>query len=105
MGRAIEVKNGYFSYSAGHEVLKDISFSLDAGKIMAVMGRNGIGKTTLIKCVVGLLKWNSGYSYINGKESKSTGAMKEIGYVPQAHKVSFPYSVRSEEHTSELQSR
>ncbi|WP_050618709.1 ABC transporter ATP-binding protein [Intestinimonas massiliensis (ex Afouda et al. 2020)] len=93
MGHAIEVKSGCFSYFTGHEVLKDISFSLDAGKVMAVMGRNGIGKTTLIKCVVGLLKWNSGYSYINGKESKSTGAMKEIGYVPQAHKVSFPYSV------------
>lgn len=93
MSCVIEVKNGCFSYSADHEVLKDISFSLDAGKVMAVMGRNGIGKTTLIKCVVGLLKWNSGYSFINGKESKNSGAMKEIGYVPQAHKVSFPYSV------------
>lgn len=89
----IEVKDGCFSYSESHEVLKGISFSLDAGKIMAVMGRNGIGKTTLIKCVVGLLKWNSGYSSINGKESKNAGVMKEIGYVPQAHKVSFPYSV------------
>lgn len=93
MSCAIEVKNGCFSYPTGHEILKDISFSLDTGKVMAIMGRNGIGKTTLIKCLVGLLKWNSGHSYVNGKESKNLVAMNEIGYVPQAHKISFSYSV------------
>ena len=93
MSYVIDVKSGCFSYNTGNEVLKNITFSLDKGKVMAIMGPNGIGKTTLIKCIVGLLKWDSGSSYINGEKSEATKAMREIGYVPQAHKVSFPYSV------------
>ena len=94
MNTILEVHNGCFSYFQTQPILKDISFTLDRGQIMAVMGKNGIGKTTLIKCIAGLLKWNSGYSSINGKQSGQNRPIKEIGYVPQAHKVSFAYSVQ-----------
>lgn len=94
MDTILTVHNGCFSYSQAQPILKDISCTLEQGQIMAVMGRNGIGKTTLIKCIVGLLKWDNGYSSINGRKSQQGKANKEIGYVPQAHKVSFSYSVR-----------
>lgn len=94
MNRILEVHNGCFSYSPTNILLKDISFSLNGGQVMAVMGRNGIGKTTLIKCIVGILSWNSGYSAVNGKRALKNKPLKEIGYVPQAHRVSFAYSVR-----------
>lgn len=94
MNTVLEVSNGCFSYSNSSMILKNISFSLDEGQVMAVMGRNGIGKTTLIKCIVGILSWQSGYSAIGGKRSQKNKPLKEIGYVPQAHKASFSYSVR-----------
>ncbi|MVB11752.1 putative ABC transporter ATP-binding protein [Caprobacter fermentans] len=90
----LEVYNGCFEYTQGQPVLQNIAFHLDCGQIMAVMGRNGIGKTTLIKCIVGILKWNRGYSTVDGVRSQVGKPMKSVGYVPQAHKVSFSYSVR-----------
>ena len=90
----LEVHNGCFEYTHGQQILKNIAFTLDGGQIMAVMGRNGIGKTTLIKCIVGILKWNAGYSILNGNKSQINKPIKCVGYVPQAHKVSFAYSVR-----------
>lgn len=90
----LEVHGGRFEYLRGQPLFKNIDFHLDRGEIMAVMGRNGIGKTTLVKCIVGLLPWTQGYSAIDGVKSQVNKPMKSIGYVPQAHKVSFSYSVR-----------
>lgn len=94
MNRILEVNYGCFSYSQKQPLLKNISFSMEEGQIMAVMGRNGIGKTTMIKCIVGILSWDSGYSQVASKMSRKNKPMKEIGYVPQAHKVSFSYTVQ-----------
>ena len=59
----LEVKNGCFSY--GHrEVLKNVSFDLEERKIMTVLGPNGVGKTTLLKCIMGFLRWDSGETVI-----------------------------------------
>lgn len=94
MNSILNVQDGCFAYSQKPPILKQITFSLEGGRVMAVMGRNGIGKTTLMKCIVGILRWSSGFSAVNGKVSQKNKPMKEIGYVPQAHKVSFAYSVR-----------
>ena len=88
----LHVEKGSFSYPGGVPVLQNISFSLDTGEVLAVMGPNGIGKTTLLKCLMGILKWQSGCSLINGRDSSEE--RHQIGYVPQAHRFSFPYSVR-----------
>lgn len=94
MNPILKVHEGCFAYSQNPPILKNITLSLGSGKVMAVMGRNGIGKTTLIKCIVGILSWNSGYSAVNGQISQKNKPMKEIGYVPQAHRISFAYPVR-----------
>jgi iron complex transport system ATP-binding protein len=88
----LQVKKGCFSYNKSIPLLHEITFSLNEGDILAVMGQNGVGKTTLLKCLLGILKWQSGKSQIAGQDSSA--ARRFIGYVPQAHRFSFPYLVR-----------
>ena len=90
----LEVQNGTFYYQKDTPLLRDVNFTLDSGEIMAVMGRNGIGKTTLIKCIAGILNWKSGGSVVAGEKSGPGKPSRVIGYVPQAHKASFSYPVR-----------
>ena len=91
----LEVKNGCFSY--GHrEVLKNVSFDLEERKIMTVLGPNGVGKTTLLKCIMGFLRWDSGETVIakrNLKEYSDKELWREISYVPQAKQGVFSYGV------------
>lgn len=90
----LEIKNGNFGYSKDNLILKDINLKINDGEIFTILGQNGIGKTTLLKCLNGVLKWCSGEMYIGNKKVNSPKELKSIGYVPQAHNLSFPYSVR-----------
>ena len=87
----IDVKNVSFSYKNKKSVFKSVSFYLKEGEILAVMGRNGIGKTTFIKCLAGILTWSSGSSLIMGKPVEKRTNF--LGYVPQAKVPSFSYTV------------
>ncbi|MEI3204014.1 MAG: ABC transporter ATP-binding protein [Lachnospiraceae bacterium] len=58
------------------------------------VGQNGIEKTTLLKCMMGILPWKSGGTYVDGTKLENPRKFKEIGYVPQAHPLSFSYTVR-----------
>lgn len=89
----VEVKNGTFSYGHSEPILKDINFQLKERQILTILGQNGIGKTTLLKCLMGIYRWNSGGVYLNGVPVKSLLDTKRVGYVPQAHLFSFSYSV------------
>ena len=46
----LKVENLQYGYPGGPEVLKDISFTLDEGQFMAILGNNGAGKSTMLKC-------------------------------------------------------
>lgn len=91
----LEVKNGCFGYPGQKELLNHINIQLEEGHILAVLGPNGIGKTTLLKCMIGLLPWKSGVSYLNGRDIRD---LKEreiwncISYIPQTHGFSFSYT-------------
>ena len=61
------VENGCFGYKE-KQILKNISFTVGDGEVLSVLGSNGVGKTTLLKCMMGLLKWNSGHSYVDDQE-------------------------------------
>lgn len=78
----------------GTQVLYDVSLSVPAGKIICLMGRNGVGKTTLIKSVIGTLRPRSGSINYNGQEITQWPSHKRasagIGYVPQGRGI-FPY--------------
>ena len=71
-------------------IIRDYSLSVKAGEIVAIMGKNGCGKSTLAKAICGLIKYDSGSVYINGikiSEKTSKSQMREIrkniGYVMQ----------------------
>lgn len=91
----LTVSDGCFSYAGGEEILSHIDFSLDDGEILAILGPNGIGKTTLLKCVTGLLKWTRGASFLKGErisDMPPKRLWKKISYVPQARDTNILYT-------------
>lgn len=88
----ITLENLCFSYEEA-QILKDISFTIQEGKFVGVIGPNGGGKTTLLKLLMGFLKPDSGKMTIFGKSPVE--ARGEISYVPQTlrYDKQFPISV------------
>jgi len=80
----LKIENLNFSYS-NHEVLKDIKLNLEYGKIYGLLGQNGVGKTTLLKIISGLLKPKSGVctvlNYIPHK--REPGFLQELFLIPE----------------------
>lgn len=79
-------------YGESH-ILWDLDLQVEKGKCTCLMGRNGVGKTTLLKCVMGLLPTRSGEMMFDGIDLVSVSAEKRasigIGYVPQGRQI-FP---------------
>jgi len=75
------------------QVLFDVSFDIDEGDLLCVMGRNGVGKSTLLKTVVGVMNPRAGSIRWQGRELKNVAADARtrmgIAYVPQGHET-FP---------------
>jgi urea transport system ATP-binding protein len=80
------------SYGGSH-ILWDVDVDVPAGSRMCLMGRNGMGKTTLLKCVMGLLPVTSGRLLFEGADLRTMPAEARarlgIGYVPQGREI-FP---------------
>ena len=64
----LEIKNLCFSYDQDHPVIDDISFSIEKGSFVCLLGHNGSGKSTLAKLIVGLLEKNSGQIFFDDEE-------------------------------------
>lgn len=79
----ISLENASASYGR-HEVFRNLSLRVDGGEILAVLGPNGRGKTTLIKTVVGSLRLTAGTRSVTGT----------IGYLPQAAQTTFDFTAR-----------
>jgi iron complex transport system ATP-binding protein len=91
----LEIKNLSFSYG-DHAVLDQVSFSADRGDLMAVLGPNGVGKSTLFRCVLGLLRGYQGEILCQGKNLHSIPPRQLAGlvaYVPQYSTPVFNYEV------------
>jgi zinc transport system ATP-binding protein len=88
----ISCENLSFAYEES-ATLKNISFTVNAGEFIGIIGPNGGGKTTLLKLIVGFLKPTSGTLTLFGTRPQQ--AIREIGYVPQAMRFDkqFPISV------------
>jgi iron complex transport system ATP-binding protein len=77
-------------------VLQGVELELNKGEILVLLGPNGCGKTTLLKCINRILKPMNGVVFIEGKnyfEMSEKEIARSIGYVPQDHKPPFPYRV------------
>ena len=81
----IQVKDLCFSYSGEKETLKHINLNVEKGSFVAIVGENGSGKSSLLKCILGL---NKGYT---GEVIKE----EHIGYLPQKTEIqtNFPASI------------
>jgi len=81
-----------FGYDAAR-VLRDISFALEAGEILAILGPNGSGKTTLLKLSAGILRPATGNVTLLGKDITSMSRRqiaRAVGYVAQESSIRFP---------------
>ena len=63
----IEVNHISYHYHGCEEVLKDVSFQLEPGKFLAILGNNGVGKSTLLKCLNKILKADDGTFLLDGE--------------------------------------
>lgn len=63
----MEVKNISYHYHRGREVLKNVSFTLERGQFLAILGNNGVGKSTLLKCLNKILRADSGELILDGE--------------------------------------
>ncbi|RBQ28627.1 ABC transporter ATP-binding protein [Aliarcobacter vitoriensis] len=90
----IDAKNISFSYQK-KEVLNDINFELHQGDILSLIGKNGCGKTTLLKILLGIYKSSGDIKILskNINDYKNKELAKLISYVPQTHQIPFDYTV------------
>ncbi|HEY9145107.1 MAG TPA: urea ABC transporter ATP-binding subunit UrtE [Thiobacillus sp.] len=87
---SVESLNQYYG---GSHILRDVGFEAVKGQVTTLLGRNGVGKTTLLKCLMGLLTARSGSIRFDGQDitaAPSHARVKAgIGYVPQGREI-FP---------------
>ena len=92
---SIKVRNLSFSYG-DRQVLHDISFSVGKGEFLSILGPNGVGKSTLFRCMLGLLSGYTGDVLVDGINARTFSvreAAKHIAYIPQSSNPIFNYSV------------
>ncbi|MBP6095290.1 MAG: urea ABC transporter ATP-binding subunit UrtE [Methyloversatilis sp.] len=98
----LNVKDVHVAYGQS-EALHGISFEANRNETIAIMGRNGMGKTTLFKSLIGILPLKSGHIEVAGKEvSKDESYMrvaKGIAYVPQGRMIFPTLTVEENIHT------
>ncbi len=80
-------------YYGGSHILRDVSFEAPIGKVTTLLGRNGVGKTTLLKVLTGLVPAKTGSVSFDGKDLTRAPSHERvragIGYVPQGREI-FP---------------
>lgn len=83
----IQVKNLSFRYRRGPKVLEDVSFDVEKGQFLAILGNNGVGKSTLLKCFNHILTPDYGEVLLNGENLLKMSARevaKRIAFVSQS---------------------
>lgn len=83
----LEVRNLRYGYTPEREVVKGVSFSVRAGECVAVLGTNGVGKTTMLKCINRIIRPQAGEVLVDGlpvHRLSGRELAQRIGYVPQA---------------------
>jgi urea transport system ATP-binding protein len=82
---------GLNQYYGGSHILRDVSFEAPVGQCTVVLGRNGVGKTTLLKCLMGLLPAKSGQIMLDGQDLSSMSPEQRVrhglAYVPQGREI------------------
>lgn len=88
--RMLQVSGVNVYYGESH-ILRDVDLTVSPGQMVCLIGRNGVGKTTLLKTIMGLLQPRKGQIYLEGQpiidKSSDRRAKMGIGYVPQGREI------------------
>ncbi|MCT7955026.1 urea ABC transporter ATP-binding subunit UrtE [Laspinema palackyanum] len=83
--------SGLNVYYGESHILRDVDLNVSPGQMVCLIGRNGVGKTTLLKTIMGLLQPRKGQIYLEGQpiidKSSDRRAKMGIGYVPQGREI------------------
>ena len=94
----LEIQDLYVGYYEDLHILRGLSLTARTGKVTAILGANGVGKSTLLKAVYGFLKPHSGQVLLNGNDVTGTATHRlidlGISYIPQQPGVFKHMSVR-----------
>ncbi len=85
-----------FGYDPARPVVQDVSFDVDAGEIVFLLGHNGSGKTSLLACLSGAQRAGAGRVTIDGRDVHAMAPAERaqrIGMIPQLHVAAFGYDV------------
>lgn len=78
-------------YYGGSHILRGVNVDVSVGKCLAVLGRNGVGKTTLLKCMMGVERIRSGHIELEGREISGLAPFQRsqlgMAYVPQGREI------------------
>lgn len=91
----LEVSDLCFSYG-DREILHNMSFCAEEGEFVSILGPNGVGKSTLFRCILSLLRNYSGDVKISGRSTREMSTKElasHIAYIPQSSSPAFNYSV------------
>lgn len=93
----LEIKNASINYGMG-EIVQNISFQVEPGEKLVLLGRNGVGKTTTLKGMIGLLPMAKGEILLDGKniskKKPHVRVAEGIAYVPQGREIIPYFTVR-----------
>lgn len=84
-------------YDDAHPVIKNVTFTIDKGKMIGILGPNGCGKSTLLKLISGILPLQNGSVRIDHKVAQSYSSRelaRKMAVLPQLHNHSFSHTVR-----------
>ena len=83
--------DGIHQYYGGSHILRGVGFEAKAGEVTVVLGRNGVGKTTLLKALMGVVPVKAGTIRLDGqditRDSPFERVRKGVGYVPQGREI------------------
>lgn len=88
----VRVNNLTYAFS-NKIVLNNISFNLESGDFLLIHGKNGTGKSTLIKCFTKTFKINDGMIYLDDVDINKIKIFKNIGFVPQRNEFNFEFPI------------
>lgn len=93
---SLSVEQLQFAYRNCFQVLRGVSFTAESGEFLSVLGPNGCGKSTLFRCILGILPGYTGEVLVDGDDIRTMTTRERaqrIAYIPQTHRPTFGYTV------------